>query len=281
MYYAYGMQPSDRPRGDGPILSQFRVDADHLVAHSFSSADILDLEGIALLTIGTPLGISERQRSLVSRAGVIAQYPASMSELGNRGLEGVAIRRASDSAAEVAVVWEGGFPERRVPRQLDQLAGFLTSPLQPMICVHSIGLSLVPEANREPCRDGNGLVSLALPNPPDSSQRFRVPDLVWLPNGKGFLALLSSQNATSSAHVEYKYKWLQKFDRTGRPVGIRINLCSILPAPLRNGRSGNVEGLSWYDEGKSVVLVNDFSGPATVVILAVEPWPTTTSEACQ
>jgi hypothetical protein len=280
-YYAYALQPSDRPANAGDVLSKFVVDSSNLVAHSLFSSGVLDLEGIALLGPGRPVAVSERLRALVSPEGLVAEYPGAMTEIGNRGLEGVAVRLIGGDSARIAVLWEGGFPERRVPMQVDALPGFLTTAFRPVICVHTMSMRVRSTDLLQPCRNASELIQLDVPTPPDTTQRFRAPDLVWLPDAKGFLVLLSSQNATSSASVTYRYKWLQKFDAAGRRMGDGFNLCGVLPDPVRTGRTGNVEGLGWYEDGKSVVLVNDFAGPATVVILSIDPWPpAATATAC-
>ena len=281
VFYSYALHTSDKPTGSGPILSQFTVARDHLTVYRLGNPDALDLEGIALLRPEYPLLVSERMRALLSSDRLVAEYPASMSEVGNRGLEGIAVRQDSDSTARIAVLWEGGFLERRdVPGQLDALPRLLETPLSPLVCVHTVPVNLQRSVTDEPCRDRAAMIELDVPIPPDSAQRFRAPDLVWLPDGNGFLVLLSSQNATSSSRIEYKYKWLQRFDLSGRRLGGAFNLCSVLPDPVRAGRAGNVEGLGWYELGKSVVLVNDHREPATVVILAVDPWPSTTPDEC-
>jgi hypothetical protein len=282
-YYTYGLRPSDYPSGAGPILSFFAVDPSRLTAHRLFTPLALDLEGVALLEAGTPLMISETMRSLLTPDRLVAMYPRRLSELGNRGIEGVAVRIVSDTVAQVVVLWEGGFLERSsVLKQFDAFPGLLDTPLNPVICIHSLPLpiSRMPEAV-EPCRSGTDLIELQVPTPPDTLQRFRAPDLVWLPSGEGFLVLLSSQNATTAPKIEYKYKWLQRFDRSGAAVGSPLNLCAILPAAMKAGRSGNIEGISWFEEGKSVLLVNDFGESASVVIVAVgESWSQSASENC-
>ena len=111
-----------------------------------------------------------------------------------------------------------------------------------------------------------------VPIPPIATQSFRAADLVW-GETDSIIVLLSS---TNSANNTFKYKWLQKFSTDGQRVGISLNLCArgYLPTELRDGRDSNIEGMDWFEEGKSVVLINDHKGPGTAVIISIESWPT-------
>lgn len=262
------------------MLSSFTIEPGRLTAHRILTSAPLDLEGIALLD-SHPVAVSETMRSLLSPTGVVAQYPSRLGEIGNRGIEGVATRRASDTTVEVAVLWEGGFLERRdLAMQLATVTTLLESALRPVICVHTVVLAASQSGELlHPCGPDADLIELQVPLPPDppdpeeAPQRFRAPDLVWLPGGSGFLVLLASQNPTTAARQAYRYKWLQRFDRQGNVLGPPVNLCPLIPSSVRAGPSGNVEGLAWFDEGESVVLVNDYRGPATVVILSMTNLP--------
>jgi hypothetical protein len=280
-YYAYALQPAELPHGAGPVLSSFTIEQGRLTAHRIFASAPLDLEGIALLDPSHPIMVSETLRSLLSADRVFAQYPSKLGEIGNRGIEGLAARRVSDTMVEIAVLWEGGFLERRdLARQLTTVTTLLDIALKPVICVHTVSLPTSQSSEiAHPCGADADLIELHVPLPPDppdpgeAPQRFRAPDLVWLPDGSGFLVLLASQNATTVPNPAYRYKWLQRFDRKGNAVGLPINLCSLLPASVRAGPSGNVEGLAWFDQGESVVLVNDFRGPSTAVILSITNLP--------
>lgn len=119
------------------------------------------------------------------------------------------------------------------------------------------------------------MVALKAPTPPRKNQAFRAADLVWN-NEDTVIVLLSSTN--TDGRYPYGYKWLQKFSvDDGETVGAHLNLCApgILPDGLRDGPSSNLEGMAWYQEGKRLVLVNDFDkGPATAVLIDVQSWPT-------
>jgi hypothetical protein len=186
-------------------------------------------------------------KALVTRGKWLADYPDVFDEIGNRGLEGVTVRRASDTTMQVAVLWEGGFHRRRLPREL-QANSVVNRSLKPFVCVHTIPSdSLRWGAPIMACSRGAGVVELNVPPAPDSAQRFRAADLVWLPDGQGLLVLLTSQNATSATKVRYKYKWLQRFDLQGNLVDGPVELCApVVPEALRVEGSGNVEGLGWF-----------------------------------
>ena len=276
-YFVYDLQPSDQPRGSGPVLSSIAIDQAHLTEVPLALPLAIDLEGIALLAAGKPVLVSERTHTLLTPGRILADYPDVFDEIGNRGLEGVAVRRLSDTTLQVAALWEGGFLERRrVPREL-QTDAVVNRPLKPLVCVHTIPSdSLRWSVPAAPCPRGVDVVGLNVPAAPDTAQHFRAADLIWWPDGQGFLVLLSSQNATSADTIRYKYKWLQRFDVRGNLVDGPISLCApVIPEALRVKRSGNVEGLGWFEEGKSVIIVNDYEEPATVAILALAgPWPT-------
>lgn len=279
-YFVYDLTRAVVSPGTGPFLGEFPVDAAAVTAMSLTTRTS-DLEGVATMD-GITLMVSEAMSALVVSDRVVAQYPATLAPFGNRGLEGVAMRRHSDTSAMVAVLWEGGYPERGdLPRQL-AIPAVLERSLRPVVCVHELPLSaLGARAPMEPCSKAEDLVELDVPVAPDSLQGFRAPDLVWMPDGSGFLVLLSSQNATTAHRVEYKYKWLQRFDRSGHRAGAALNLCDILPFSVRSGRSGNVEGMTWFEEGRSVALINDTRGGATVVLVSVrEQSDTTTPSSC-
>ena len=145
-----------------------------------------------------------------------------------------------------------------------------------LLCVHSL-----PDVEgSEVCKRGDGVVPLQVPATPDETQAFRAADLVWGRDGQSIIVLLSSTSAGDSV---FRYKWLQRFSTSGAAIGEPINLCArgYLPARVRSGKDGNFEGLGWFEPGKSLVLINDYSGAATAVILAIDPWlPNDATIAC-
>lgn len=82
-------------------------------------------------------------------------------------------------------------------------------------------------------------------------------------------------NSSSAEPVHFEYAWLQRFDLDGQPVGDPVDLKSRLPPDL-DGL--NWEGLAWYEEGESLLLIDDISGkrpggPPYVVVLSLpEEW---------
>jgi hypothetical protein len=160
------------------------------------------------------------------------------------------VRPLPDQSSQVAVLWEGGYPEyQHVPQQLRAQVG--RKAMSPLIQVHY----LRPGESGVLVR-GGGLVRLDVPIPAGrepAAQRFRAPDLIWHQqrNGRwGFIVLLSSQDSTDKPN--YLYHWLQRFSADGKRIGGPIDLDRIMPPDLKGV---NWEGLGWFEEGQSVVLV--------------------------
>ena len=139
----------------------------------------LDLEGVDQLADGRLLFLSERMRSLIGEAGLIAEYDSLLGEFANRGLEGVACRPLPGKASRIAVVWEGGYPDYgSVPLSLRSSVG--RAPMRPLVVVHDLkpgtrGVKLM-------MRDAILSVELEVPEPEGAepeAQRFRAPDLAW------------------------------------------------------------------------------------------------------
>jgi hypothetical protein len=183
---------------------------------------------------------------------VVAEYDAHLSEFGKRGLEGVAVRPLPDRASRIAVLWEGGYPEQQhIPEQLRAKLG--RRSMQPLIQIHDL------DANEENVLiRGGRLIPLEVPRPPGrepKAQRFRAPDLVWhrQPDGRwGFIVLLSSENSVEKPN--YMYHWLLRFSADGKCIGRPIDLDATVPPDLRGA---NWEGLGWFEEQESLVLVHE------------------------
>lgn len=218
----------------------------------------VDLEGIDCLADGRIAVLSERIRGLVGEDGLIAEYDYPLSEFGRRGLEGLSVRRLPDGSSRIAVLWEGGYPDiGSLHPQLEQTAG--TKPLLPLIFVHDLAPGAV--VGRVRWETGQSWALLDPPKPEGlepEAQRFRAPDLVWYrwpePRSEpwGFIVLLSSQNAVRPQ--QFLHHWLQRFDVGGHPVGEPLNIADYVPQELGGA---NWEGLGWYKEGQSVILVHE------------------------
>ncbi len=222
--------------------------------------------------------LSERLRTLVEENGVIAEYDNRLSEFGNRGLEGLAVRPLDHGTSRVAVLWEGGYPDyKAVPPPLRSYVGRLSLP--PVVWVHDLNASengiVVNIKKKEKYRLQQ--IYLDVPEPAGrepQAQRFRAPDLVWHQwdidgDGKknwGFIIVLSSQNSPEHGRPEYMHQWLQRFSITGKPVGTPLDLNTMVPSRLKGA---NWEGLGWFEEGKSLVLIHDKppKGPPTAIIV--------------
>ena len=222
-----------------------------------------DFESIAVLADGRVAILSEDMHALyaptrpgASSWGVLVKYDQSVSEFGNRGLEGVSSLASSDGTSKVAVVWEGGYPVvSSLPEQIQNTVGH--SPLVPILVLtdvprNAMGLEVddtasyislrLPKlkesgsATNEPILLDSELPKATEPNDepaPPFAQRFRAPDLVWhqwkTDSGvdTGLIVLLTSENSPlrgSGASHEFKYKELQRFDQRGKPVGTAIEI---------------------------------------------------------
>ncbi|MCI0445185.1 hypothetical protein L0152_18495 [bacterium] len=252
VYFQYDLQGEKGPRI--PFLPQF------LHCKIIPQANLsFDLEGINILADGRIVVLSEALYALISEKGIVAQYPESFTEFGGVGLEGVAVRPNPDESSNVAVVWEGGYPEpEKIPFQIKEAVRKIA--FNPVILLSTIPKNETLQHIRN--KDLT-IVELQVARPegkePDA-QRFRAPDLVWYkfpPQNDagpdwGFIVLLSSLNRLEPA--EYKYLWLQRFDMQGKPVGEPFDLKKILPDDLK---PLNWEGLGWYEPGKSLVATYD------------------------
>ncbi len=233
---------------------------------------VIDQEAIDILADGRVVILSERLRSLMDKNGVVAEYPQMTAESGNRGLEGLAVRKMKDGTSRVAALWEGGYPRYSgLPPAYREKVG--RNAMRPLLLLHDI-------------EDGDRGIRLKekdlyirefeVPLPPGlepEAQRFRAPALVWHRFERaghrewGLILLLSSEYSLPprAGSVEdcggiypgkkgdrYCMKLLQKFDLDGLPVGDPLNLTQLLPADIADR---NWEGMDWYEEGKSLILI--------------------------
>jgi hypothetical protein len=242
-----------------------------------------DFEGIDRLADGKLVFLSERLRSLVAEDGPIAEYDSLLGEFANRGLEGVAVRPLPGGVSRIAVVWEGGYPDyASVPWSLRDIAG--RRAMRPLVVVHDLNSGVRGVTLK--MQDAKLAVELEVPKPAGQepeAQRFRAPDLVWTrsPNGSVddwiFLVLIVSQDSVE--RPQYLYHWLQRFDLKGRPVGEPLDLAQFLPKEVSHA---NWEGLSWFEPGKSLVLVHEGTRklPAHAFILNLpEDWQYVATES--
>ena len=260
----------------GPTIPLGGVDVERVSIQS--SPFVSDLESIEVLRDGRVVVLSERLRMLLCSDGAVATYGAPFSEFGKRGLEGVAVRAGRRGRSSlVAALWEGGYPEyAHLPTALQRSAG--RAGLKPLVVVHTVGSGR--QGLLVPTRDA---VELDVPLPAGEeprAQRFRAPDLVWHrgPNGEwAFIVLLSSANSAGTR--EYKHHWLQRFSTQGERLGEPLDLDRVASPKLRGT---NWEGLGWFEEGKSLVVVNESrplpSGVAYIVDLP-PAWRGGTAEA--
>ena len=190
-----------------------------------------DLEGVELLLDNKVIVLSpKRLRSLIVEDGTVYSYESYTSEIGNRGLEGVAVHPTKPNL--IAVVWEGGYPEPDdLPPALRQ-EELRKSAIAPFIITHEINAA-VPAGSR--VNVTGQVTTLNVPKPageaPDA-QRFRAPDLVWYPQPNGedeFIVLVSSQNSPLAGDRAYGYIQLIRFDKRGQVVGDPFDVKAALP----------------------------------------------------
>jgi len=97
IYYSFDV--SGEP---GPLL---QLPSDKLVPHELEGATLcVDLEAIDVLADRRVVALSERLRSLIGGSGLVVQYDDPLSELGERGLEGLGVRAGHNGFSEVAVL---------------------------------------------------------------------------------------------------------------------------------------------------------------------------------
>ena len=153
--------------------------------------------------------------------------------------------------------------------ELDELAA--GQALRPKVAVHD----LAPWQHGRRLRAGDvDVVRLNVARPPGEephAQRFRAPDLVWSLTGKsGFIVLLCSENGGRAR--TYRHHRLQRFSRSGEPVGGSIDLNRLAPPHLRGS---NWEGLDWFVPSESLIVVCERSplGPGAAMIVDLpEDW---------
>jgi hypothetical protein len=233
----------------------------------------MDLEGIAVLADGRVVALSERLRSLVDARGLVIQYDDPFSELGDRGLEGLAVRPSVNGTSEIAVLWEGGRIEDEDLQP--QIRGLINkegqrTAFRPVLLVHRL------EANARNLKlkvDDQDLVELDLPVPDADAAgwRFRAPDLVW--HEEGFIVLLNSQAvAKRPGKPKYGPRCLQRFDCGGKAIGGSLDLETEAACLLHGDqrlKNANWEGLGWYDTQR-LVLVQDIKGDEIPTALLVD-----------
>ena len=240
----------------GPIL---KLNPSRIERVDLSAADyVQDLEGIEILGDGRIVVLSERQHALFSESGMVAQYDNLLAEIGGRGLEGIAVKRMPEGDSRIAVVWEGGYMQPEIAggnaKGLDE-----QKALKPIIMIHDLPRG--KEKCRVPTESSRLMTGIELPLPDGTepkAQRFRIPDLVWCKLGtadtekEGFILLLSSMSGTD--RTAFQYHWLQRYSLNGSPVGDPLDLDAVAPERLKGV---NWEGLAWFEEGKSLVLIHE------------------------
>jgi hypothetical protein len=243
-----------------------RLPPDRATRHELSGAALaVDFEAVDVLGDGRIVALSERLRSLIGASGLVVQYDDPLSELGERGLEGLSVLANSDGSSEVAVLWEGGWVEDGEVQA--QLRSRLGEPLLPVVLTHRLGrgetgIKVVIEDDRDVTE-----LKVPLPDSETAGWRFRAPDMTWhewrgenSATERGFIVLLNSQTARQlPGKPKFGPRWLQRFDRTGNPVGRHLDIDEEARKMLGDDRlrDANWEGIGWYETGRRLVLVHD------------------------
>jgi hypothetical protein len=263
-----------RLRIDGAKGPTMPITPDRIQRILLPGADFIpDLEAIEVLGDGRIVVLSEQLHSLYSENGMVARYDEELAEVGGRGLEGIAVKALPGGDSRIAVVWEGGYlqPESLNP-QLRSSIG--RKYLQPLLLIHDLARS--QNGGLVHVESARLFTTLQLPIPDGmepEAQRFRAPDLVWHTltdaggNEEGFIVLISSSSGTDIP--KYQYHWLQRFSLNGRPVGRPLDIDAVAPPELVGV---NWEGLAWFEEEKSLVLVHERgNAPATYAFVLPIP----------
>ena len=222
-----------------------------------------DFESIVVLGDDRIAALSEDLHALYSATkvggkdwGVLAQFNQTVTEFGNRGLEGASVLALPDGASRVAVLWEGGYPAMTsLPEQIQNSLGH--SPLLPILIVFEVPRNVTglfvddstsyQQLQTPKLKDAGSSDAAPIPldselpksleispqNEPPFAQRYRAPDLVWHiwhnddAVDTGLIVLLSSENAPlrgSGTKREYKFKDLQRYNLRGKPIGSSIEI---------------------------------------------------------
>ena len=284
----------------GPIIP---IDPQKVIEVPLPHAELaMDLEGIDMLADGRIALLSEQLHCLVAQENcesnvfsVIAEYDKTVTEFGNRGLEGLAVKSLDKGTSRIAVLWEGGYPlYNLIPLDLRGPVGRF--PLRPIIIVHDV----LKGERAGFIDDPLYYITLNVPEPtgdPPEAQRFRGTDLVWHTwrsdiekniFKEGFIVLLSSENSPpedTNIPKQYKTKILQRFTLEGNPFGNPLPINKFGREALRkyneeipphlshsmgkhiqtvtivleegNWENINWEGLDWFEEGERLIVVYD------------------------
>lgn len=255
-------------------LSPPKVVKIEAVFHSRLGDDAEDLEAIGKLADGRIVVLSEDNQALVSKDGIVAKYSKDFKEARKVGLEGLALKHLSGGDTQVAVVYEGGYMNRK-----GSGSKVYDVPRQPKVLVHIIKKD---EVIGDIYPSQHAVIALDVPYPdeglqPPKAQRYRVPDIVWdetdcaSATNSTFIALLSSRDSPrdKDKDADYKYKCLHRFDINGRRIGEPLYLST-----FNLDNRINWEGLAWVVPGKSLVLVGEKSRGEypTLAIVDVSNW---------
>lgn len=212
-----------------------------------------DLESIALGSGGIYV-LSEARSALIGEDASLYLY-RDEDLRGGRGLEGLAIRRPIDGAESVAVLFEGGYLKGVEPTDAGPAFAL------PFVITHRLpsegeflDQSEDITARKVVLQLDKLLGSIA------KKQRFRAPDLVWFeaPDGSWSWIVLLSSDAPPDKKEKHSYLWLQRFSEYGVPFGEPFDVAAWLKGGDRKGKDhGDWEGLGWWKEGLTFVMVED------------------------
>jgi hypothetical protein len=223
-----------------------------------------DFESIEVLADGRLVLLSEALSSIVDEDGYVLTCQAQMTMIGNRGLEGLAARPIGLGHSLLAMCWEGGHLKKSdMPKQME-LKNYV---LDPVIWIYDLPADASSLYVKE--KHLQESVTLAVPQL-EEDLFFRASDLVWNKDSQGdwgFIVLLTGHRPKADKVKFAGVSLLQRYNLEGVAIGDPIKLNEVLETKYQTLRW---EGLAWYEDGKSLVLINDDDpeiGPPVAYIL--------------
>lgn len=215
-----------------------RLQSKYKSEHDYGKRDLEDIDVLA----GQYVALSERDSSIYGEHGASIRYRSNSDEWpvligSNQGLEGLAVQRDSGgNRSEIAVVWEGSGWSPRIYHHTIEHKDF-GSDSDPLEIEVTEDCERIKLAESE-LRDLTGL-----------GGSFRVPSLVFLPDGSGFIVLLCKWD---------KNAWIMQYGKDGKLVrGIRS--LESLGMDSKDVRR-NWEGIAWNGQNELVFISDNGDG---------------------
>jgi hypothetical protein len=181
--------------------------------------------------------IDEDTGRLIDSTGAHYQFKAAFSEVCQRGIEGVTVKKEA-GYWRVAVVWEGGYYSAK--------RNCVVKNNTPMIAVlkWEYGKGIIGEPEYVPLN----VPAIKI------GESFRVPDIAWYEDG--WLVLLSSTGV--AGRPRDRHTWIAKFDAEGEHVRTLIKMENDFPKIWKDQKW---EAIDWDEITKRLVLGYDSRKP--------------------